>query len=146
MTLSCYVSSHITFLSPFPYPQNWDKTHKISQGVRKKCQAQSLECCGASPTWLDVLFPGVWAWRVQAVSQGGSPSHSSGLGDMNLGGMEQAPQAAFRLPPVGSLFGSKLKPKQKTQNISFMTSEGTVCLVSSRAACEYEAGNCGVWL
>lgn len=101
--------------------------------------------------WLDILFPGQGASGFQAVSQGGnnglcSPSRPSGFGNMNLGGMEQSSEATFHLTPAGSLFSSKLKPEQETQNISFKASEGTVCLVSSRAAGECEAGNCGVWL
>lgn len=53
-----------------------------------------------------------------------------------LGGMKGPPWAALRLPPTWSLFSLELKPRQKTQNISCIASEGTVCLVSSRAAGE----------
>lgn len=50
-----------------------------------------------------------------------------------LGRTELDPQAAGSLPPTAFLFSSKLKPKQKIQSIS-SRGEGTVCLVSLRAA------------
>lgn len=64
-----------------------------------------------------------------------SPSCSAGFGTL-FGRHGWAPWAALHLPPARSLFSSELKPKQKTQNISCIAGEGTVCLVSSRAAGE----------